>query len=63
MIDVTQEHGTGGPELACGEINILWLLHPLPLIQKATVGSKPDFPIMPSINLVTLASEAEEESV
>lgn len=36
-------------------INILWLLHSLPFIQKATVGSKPNFPIIPSINLVTLS--------
>lgn len=63
MIDVTQEHGAGGPELPCGAVNILWLLHPLPLIQKTTLGSKPNFPIMPSINLVTLAREAKEESV
>lgn len=63
MIDLTQEHGAGVPELACGAINILWLLHPLPLTQKASLGSKPNFPITPSIYLVTLAREAEEGSV
>lgn len=63
MIDVTQEHGAGGPELACGAINILQLLHSLPLTQKASLGSKPNLPIMPSIYLVTLAREAEEGSV
>lgn len=44
-------------------VNILWLLQPLPLTQKATLGSKPNFPIMPSINLVTLARKAKEKSV
>lgn len=63
MINVTEEHGAGCPELACGAINILWPFYALPLIQKTTLGSKPNFSIMPSINVVTLAGEAKEESV
>lgn len=34
-----------------------------PLMQKATLGSKPDFPITTSINLVTLARESEDKGV
>lgn len=58
-----QACGAGGPELACGAINILWPLRWSPLMQKATLGSKPDFPITTSINLVTLARESEDKGV
>lgn len=50
MTDGTQQHGARGPELTCGAVSILWLLHPLLLVQKATLGSKPDSPMMPSMN-------------
>lgn len=52
-----------GPERACEAVNVLWLPRLLPLLQKAALGSKPNFPITTSITSVTLARESEDKGV